>query len=439
MRHVVWFRGRDLRVEDQPALAQAAARGQVIPVAFLPQEVASPQRRADHLQALSHLRASLRALGSDLILLEGDPLVVLPERVLAWGAQAVFGQARVEPAWRERDALLGERLAAQGTPLCLLEGDTLMSPGGLRTGSGGPYRVFTPFARAFRARVAVPLPEPAPRNLGACPVPVTEVPLPVPDAAAECRLAAFLAQRLDDYPRHRDRLDLPEGTSRLGPELRRGTLSVRRVWWEASRAEAPEVAVACFLNELLWREFAWHLLWEQPELARQPFRAAWEDFPWEGEGEALEAWKAGRTGIPLVDAAARELLATGHVHNRARMIAACFLTKHLQVDWRLGEAHYRAWLRDGCQAANVMNWQWSAGCGVDAQPWFRIFNPGAQGLRFDPEGTYVRRWVPELAAVPLRHLHEPHRWGRPLDYPEPMVSPALGRDRFLAAARAHLG
>ena len=198
-----------------------------------------------------------------------------------------------------------------------------------------------------------------------------------------------------------------------------------------------------FLNELLWREFSHHLLWKWPELLERPFRPAFVGFPWRENKGAFEAWTAGRTGYPIVDAAARQLLAEGFVHNRARMVAASFLTKHLLLDYRLGEAHYLRWLTDGDWAANNSGWQWSAGCGCDAQPWFRIFNPVAQGQRFDPDGDYVRRWVPELADCPTACIHEP--WKAPsrlranLDYPAPIVDHALARARFLATAKGHLG
>jgi deoxyribodipyrimidine photo-lyase len=193
----------------------------------------------------------------------------------------------------------------------------------------------------------------------------------------------------------------------------------------------------------LWREFSHHLLWTWPELLKRPFRSAFAGFPWREDAADWEAWREGRTGYPLVDAAARQLRAEGFVHNRARMVAASFLAKHLMLDWRLGEAHYLAWLTDGDWAQNNAGWQWSAGCGCDAQPWFRIFNPVAQGLTFDPEGAYVKRWVPELADCPAASIHTPWKAPKPLrvrlDYPDPIVDHAFARQRFLATAKAHLG
>jgi deoxyribodipyrimidine photo-lyase len=236
-------------------------------------------------------------------------------------------------------------------------------------------------------------------------------------------------------------MDRP-GTSRLSVDLKFGTLSVRSIWRAVAATEAG-ASGRRYLNELLWREFGHHLLWEWPELLTQPFRPAFAGFPWREDAAEWRAWTEGRTGYPVVDAATRQLLAEGFVHNRARMVAASFLTKHLLQDYRQGEAHYLHWLTDGDWALNNAGWQWSAGCGCDAQPWFRIFNPVTQGQKFDPQGEYVRRWVPELAACPTAYIHEP--WKAPallrstLAYSEPIVNHALARERFLATAKGYLG
>jgi deoxyribodipyrimidine photo-lyase len=260
------------------------------------------------------------------------------------------------------------------------------------------------------------------------------------EAAGRARLRSFLAGPLARYGSDRDRMDRP-GTSRLSADLKFGTLSVGSVW--RAVAEQGGAGSGPFLNELLWREFSHHLLWTWPGLLERPFRPSFEGFPWREDAAAWEAWTQGRTGYPVVDAAARQLKAEGFVHNRARMVAASFLTKHLLLDYRLGEAHYLAWLTDGDWAQNNAGWQWSAGCGCDAQPWFRIFNPVAQGLKFDPDGAYVRQWVPELAALPAELIHEPGKAPKALrarlEYPEPIVDHALARARFLATAKAHLG
>jgi deoxyribodipyrimidine photo-lyase len=240
-----------------------------------------------------------------------------------------------------------------------------------------------------------------------------------------------------------------DGTSRLSADLKFGTLSARQVWHRVSREVEDARSQRAFLNELVWREFAHSTLWDRPELLAEPFQAKWRGFPWRDDEPGWRAWVEGKTGYPVVDAAARQLLAEGFVHNRARMIAASFLTKHLLLDFRRGEAHYMAHLTDGDWAQNDAGWQWSAGCGCDAQPYFRIFNPVSQGETFDPEGDYVRRWVPELARLPAKFIHEP--WGAPREileasgvrlgatYPHPVVDHKLARERFLATAKAHLG
>ena len=307
----------------------------------------------------------------------------------------------------------------------MLEGDLLIPPGSLRTGTGTGFRVFTPFARAFQQQIVVARPQPAPARFLPVPPEVQGCPwpwAPLPGAPGpELRLQAFLDEGLRSYSLGRNLLG-EDGTSRLSAELACGALSVRSLWQavQGRRGQGFDPELRVYLNELLWREFAHHTLWEWPALVTEPFREAWRGFPWRSDPGALEAWKEGRTGYALVDAAARELLATGHVHNRARMIAATFLTKHLLLDWREGEAHYRRYLADHDPASNVMGWQWCAGCGVDAQPWFRIFNPETQAKRFDPQGVYARRWLPGPLAPPIIDL-------------------ALGRARFLAAAKRHLG
>ena len=260
---------------------------------------------------------------------------------------------------------------------------------------------------------------------------------------ASKRLEAFVRGGLQSYRQERNRMDR-EGTSRLSMDLHFGTLSVRTLWRRISEQAADEDAQV-FRNELLWREFAHHWLWERPELLSKPFRTAFLDFPWGDDEQLWRAWTEGRTGYPVVDAAARQLLGEGFVHNRARMVAASFLAKHLLLDFRRGEAHYMAHLADADWANNDLGWQWSAGCGCDAQPWFRIFNPLLQGERFDPEGDYVRRWVPELAGLPARWIHKPHLAPAGLleaagggTYPRPIVDHVEARNRFLQTAKAHL-
>jgi deoxyribodipyrimidine photo-lyase len=465
MRSIVWYRGKDLRVADHRPLAEAANSGEVIPLFVLdPFFFASgrarelPHRMQFLLDSLKELEANLAGLGSRLLVVPGRSVDLVPRLAAQWKADQVLAHRWVEPLGRERDRQIGEALAREGIAFQLQEGETLLPPGSVRNGQGAMFRVFTPFARAAGARLDLAPTPPVPRVLPPLPeglaVATTPIPmladlglasnprlLPGGEKAGRVRLKAFLGGPLAGYGMDRDRMDRP-GTSRLSADLKFGTLSVHTIWQAAAMAGAGESGRR-FLNELLWREFSHHLLWEWPELLEKPFRPEFAKFPWREDASAWRAWTEGRTGYPVVDAAARQLLAEGFVHNRARMVAASFLTKHLLMDYRRGEAHYLKWLTDGDWAQNNMGWQWSAGCGCDAQPWFRIFNPVTQGLRFDPRGEYVRRWVPELAACPTDFIHEP--WKAPkalraaLDYPEPIVEHALARERFLAVAKAHLG
>lgn len=459
MRTIVWFRGKDLRLRDHAPLHDAAAGGEVIPLFVLDPFFFSPARARGlpHrmqflLDSLRELSAAIAARGSRLLLVAGKSVEVVPRLAREWQADRVVAQRWVEPFGRERD-----RRIAEAAPLQLFEGETLMPPGSLRSGSGAPYSVFTPFARAFHGEANLGRPLPAPRRLpplprglrleGAADIPSCEelgiarnpALQPGGEEAAHGRLRRFVQQGLAGYAEQRDRMDLP-GTSRLSADLKFGTLSVREAW---SLAQQPR-----FRTELLWREFAHHTLWDRPRLLAEPFRPEFERFPWRDDERAWSAWATGRTGYPVVDAAARQLLGEGFVHNRARMIAASFLAKHLLVDFRRGEAHYLEFLTDGDWANNDLGWQWSAGCGCDAQPYFRVFNPVLQGEKFDPGGDYVRRWVPELARMPARHIHQP--WAAPAEvlrgagvrlgetYPEPIVDHAFARERFLALAARHL-
>jgi deoxyribodipyrimidine photo-lyase len=422
-----------------------------------------PHRMQFLLESIAELARSLAGLGSRLVLVAGKSVEVIPELAAALRVDRVVGQRWTEPFARERDRRVA---AALTVPFELFEGETLHAPGTLRTKAGSPYAVFTPFARAFAAEIEVADPLPAPARLPPLPrdvsVAETRLPalaalgiapnprvLPGGEAAARARLAAFLAGAAARYADDRDRMDLP-GTSRLSQDLKFGTLSPRGVWH--ALAQLPRSAAAgvrAYQNELVWREFTHANLWDRPELLQEPFRPAWRGFPFRDDEAGFGAWWRGQTGYPIVDAAARQLLGEGFVHNRARMIAASFLTKHLLVDYRRGEAHYLRYLTDGDPAQNNAGWQWSAGCGTDAQPYFRVFNPVSQGQRFDPNGDYVRRWVPELAGLSAKHIHAP--WQAPPEallaagvtlgssYPRPIVEHAEARARFLAVAESYLG
>jgi deoxyribodipyrimidine photo-lyase len=414
------------------------------------------------LDSLLALQRALRERGSRLLLVRGKSHEVLPELARAWRVDRVVAQRWCAPLGRERDRRVAEALSV---PLLLAEGEVLHRLGSLRTQQGKPFAKFSAFARAFQTALqrAEPLPRPAhlppvPNSiqsdvelpaLGELDIPHNAAVLPGGEAAARERLAAFLAGPARRYHEQRDRLDL-DATSHLSSDLQFGTLSVREVWWQARVAlSRSKAALASFLNELTWREFAHALLWEDPLLLSEPARAEWEHFPWRFSESEWQAWQQGQTGYPVIDAAARQLLQTGFVPNRARMLAASFLTKHLLCDYRLGEAHYLRLLTDGDWANNNLGWQWCAGCGADAQPYFRVFNPILQAQKFDPEGSYVRRWLPELASLPREHVHTP--WLAPSDvleragvklagnYPRPIVEHAHARQRFLELARAHFG
>jgi deoxyribodipyrimidine photo-lyase len=474
-RTLVWFRGKDLRIADHVPLMDGLRDGDVIPLFVLDPYFFAPARarQTPHrmqflLESLAALEATIRQRGSRLLIVPGKSSSVVPRLARQWRVDRVSAHAWVAPVGRARDRQVADRLRV---PLDLYGGETLVAPGSLRSGAGVPYSVYTAFARAFHRAALIGAPLPAPRRMPPLPADVDAVSVAVPtlaslgiarnsrvqrggEMAGRRRLRRFLQSAASrDYQHGRDRLDV-EGTSRLSSDLKFGTVSVRTVWTAASR-QMTGAARTAFLNELVWREFMHSTLFDRPGLAAgHPFRPAFEAFPWRyrwasrrarpREGRDWQAWVQGTTGYPVVDASARQLLAEGFVHNRARMISASFLTKHLLIDYRRGEAHYLRYLTDGDWANNNGGWQWAAGCGADAQPYFRIFNPVTQGERFDPTGRYVRRWVPELARLPNEYIHSP--WTAPSavlreagvelgrTYPRPLVDHQWARERFLRAA-----
>jgi len=473
VRSLVWFRGKELRVTDHSPLAAATRQGEVIPLFVLDPYFFAPERARQLagrmqflLEALSELDQSIARLGSRLVIVAGKSTEVVPRLAERWRVDRVMSQRWTEPFGRERDRRIALALRV---PFELHDGETLLPPETLRTAAGRPYEVFTPFARAFAARANdVGAPVSPPSRLPSLPLEITaadEACVPRPsdlglvhnphlvrggEAAGRERLRAFLDGPRLVYAEQRDRMDVA-GTSRLGPDLKFGTMSPRTVWSALQSGSEPERAsrsTKVFQNQLIWREFAHATLWDRPDVLKRPFRREFSGFPWRDDEGDWRAWAEGTTGYPIVDASARQLLGEGMVHNRARMVAASFLAKHLMVDFRRGEAHYLRHLVDGDWANNDMGWQWSAGCGCDAQPYFRIFNPTLQGERFDPEGVYVRRWVPELARLPSKFVHRP--WEAPAGvlrvagvvlgttYPMPRVNHAAARLRFLEVARQHL-
>ncbi len=449
---IVWFR-RDFRVHDHPALAYALAHfDRVLPVFVVDDRLLggrwhSPNRLWFLAGALGSLQHELRERDSALTVVRGDPVARIPELAVQAGAAAVIVTRDRTPYGRRRDDAVADALAAAGTRFISGRGLLVHDPEDVPRPAGGPFTVFSPFHRRW---VATPLRalEPAPPSIPTArlrtalgdqdPAALLGRPRPTADptlllepteAAARARLDRWAASdQLRDYATGRDRLDL-DGTSRLSQDLRFGLLSPVEV---LVRTGGDGPGSERFQSELAWRDFYAHLLWHLPRVARESFRADLDGIAWSTDEDAVHAWRTGRTGYPVVDAAMRQLLATGWMHNRARMIVASFLTKHLGVDWRVGEAHFMAHLLDGDPASNNGGWQWAASTGTDPQPWFRIFNPTLQGRRHDPDGAYVRRWVPELASVSGLEgpaVHEPP----PGAYLDRIVPHAESRERALAA------
>jgi deoxyribodipyrimidine photo-lyase len=465
MTSSIWWIRRDLRLTDNQALEAAlAAAEQVIPAfildpALLQSRYLSRRRLAFLLKGLRQLDADLRARGGRLVVRQGEPQAELARLLAESSAQAIFAEADYSPYARRRDARVAESL-----PLHLLPGLSILPPGALLKTDGAPYTVFTPFSRTWKAlsssgigRIS-PVPNliVTPLELSSQPIPdQPALPRPVSfmpgEAEARRRLALFLegnSPPIHAYAETRNRLDLA-GTSKLSPYLRFGMLSARQAALACRRAidnsPSPEARQGSetWFNELIWREFYIHILYHFPQVRERSFRPEFQAIPWANDETDFAAWCHGRTGYPLVDAAMRQLAQSGWMHNRARMIVASFLVKDLLIDWRWGEQWFMQHLVDGDPAANNGGWQWSAGTGTDAAPYFRIFNPVLQGRKFDPNGEYVRRWLPELARVPQKFLHMP--WQMPAhiqqaagcligyDYPKPVIDHKWARQRALAA------
>ncbi len=412
---LLWFR-RDLRLDDHPALAAALASGRpVIPVFVLDPETEALGAAAKWRlgEGLAVFAQALAARGARLILRRGPALEVLRALVTETGAAAIYWSRLYDPAAQARDSAVKTALREAGIEARSFAGHLLFEPWDIETQSGGPYRVYTPFWRALRSRpvsAAVRMPDelrpvtywPASDNLegfglGAAmnrgAAVLARFARPAGEAAALDRLASFLDAGIDAYAERRD-LPGAAGTSGLSEHLSLGEIGPRRIWhaalrrWDEGAAGAEQ-----FLKEIVWREFAWHLFFHFPRLDRENWRAGWEEFPWRGDSPEAELWRRGMTGEPFVDAAMREMYVTGTMHNRARMIAASYLTKHLLTDWRVGLAWFADCLTDWDPAANAMGWQWVAGSGPDAAPYFRIFNPETQAEKFDKSGGYRSKFI----------------------------------------------
>jgi deoxyribodipyrimidine photo-lyase len=464
---IVWFR-QDLRLADNPALHAAAGQGAVIPLYILDDETPGAWKAGGATRwwlhkSLEALTADLEKRGSQLILRQGNAEKIVAGLVKETGATAVHWNRQYEPYAIARDKRLKEALKANGVTAESFNASLLKEPWEVKTGSDGPYKVFTPFWRAASSAVEIDSTLPAPKKLtapGAWPrsdalakwklLPTKPnwatgfEPLWTPgEAGAQKRLTQFIAKSLARYAGGRDRPD-EQNTSRLSPHLHFGEIGPRQVWRAMQVAKQDALAernADKFLSEIGWREFSHHLLYHFPALPERNFRPAFDNFPWEKNERAYKAWTKGMTGYPLVDAGMRELWTTGTMHNRVRMAAASFLIKHLMTDWRRGAAWFWDTLLDADLANNSASWQWVAGSGADAAPYFRIFNPVLQGEKFDPAGAYVRKWIPELAKCDPRLIHRP--WATPnfksLGYPSPIVEHATARTRALAAYKAIAG
>jgi deoxyribodipyrimidine photo-lyase len=457
-----WYR-RDLRIADNTALLAAAAHG--LPV--VPVYIASTWKRAHNWTgpnrqdflcgSLSSLASNLETLNGRLIVRSGETVAELRKLAIECGAVAIHFNRDPDPFGKATEKRLAAACAGLGIECHGHDDHCLHGPCEALTQSGHPYRVYTPYSRnwlslrkpppagkpgALRTPQAIksdPLPTLAHWRLSA----VTATIAGPGERAARQRLKSALASRVADYAAKRDFPAL-SNTSRLSQDLRFGLISIRKVYAETLRAMAAAPpsrrgGFEIFIRELAWREFYFAILHHFPNVLDEEFNPDWRGLPWDAPGENLDAWREGRTGFPIVDAGMRELSATGFMHNRVRMIVAMFLTKDLHHDWKLGESHFLQHLVDGEIASNNGGWQWSAGTGADAAPYFRIQNPWSQTARYDPEGIYIKRWVPELAHTPPRQLIQPPADRRPIapGYPLPCVDHDAERKRTLAIFKKH--
>ncbi|MEQ8745539.1 deoxyribodipyrimidine photo-lyase [Pyruvatibacter sp.] len=467
---IVWFR-QDLRIADNPALVAAVDAGApVLPVYVLDDATSSDWRMGGASRwwlhhALASLADDLKGINSTLILRQGNSSDVLDQLIDETGAQSVFWNRCYEPDAISRDKALKAGLLDRGIEARSFNASLLFEPWTIETKTGGPYRVFSPFWRACMGKTAglehayakpknlqAPASWPASDTLSDWSLTPTS-----PDWAegfskmwqpgtkgALDRLSRFLDDTINDYP---DARDCPgvDGTSGLSPHLHFGDIGPRQVYWAARDAaddgRATDKAVKKFVAELGWREFSYHLLYHFPAIPTDNFQDKFDDFPWRQDDDGLRAWQRGMTGYPMVDAGMRQLWQTGWMHNRVRMIVASFLVKHLMIHWHEGEKWFWDTLVDADLANNAASWQWVAGSGADAAPYFRIFNPITQGQKFDANGDYIRRYVPELSKLPDKYIHSP--WTAPeevldeaginlgTDYPDPVVDHSDARTRAL--------
>ncbi len=460
-----WFR-RDLRVSDNTSLLAACqSGGEVIPLYVLSDwkrehAWSGPGRQQFLCECLESLSKNLADLGGRLILRQGDPVSVIEKLVSQCGISAVHFNRDPDPHGRQEEERLRALLEERGIE-CIGHDDVSMHTFEQTTKDDGTaYRVYTPYSKRWlKVEKRTPKLKPkslsTPKKIQSEPLPTLEtwqlnLPsnldlLPGSEAAARKRLKEAISSRLPTYAQNRDHPSVP-ATSRLSQDLRWGTLSIRKAYAEANKAlEAagdPQIreSYQTFIKELAWRDFYLHLLEAYPEVLAHEFNADYRGLPWAEPDEKFEAWKEGQTGFPIVDAGMRELKTTGFMHNRVRMIVAMFLTKDLHLDWRLGEQHFAQHLLDGEIASNNGGWQWSAGTGADAAPYFRIQNPWTQSKRFDAKGDYIKKWVPELEDVAPKALHQAPDLtsGHGKSYPQPIVEHSTERNKTLAIFKKHL-
>ncbi|MEM9175904.1 MAG: deoxyribodipyrimidine photo-lyase [Myxococcota bacterium] len=462
MRGLHWFRN-DLRLRDHGALSALADRVEEWGALFVfDPDLLDPrlERNRDRflIESLTSLRAELEERGVPFYTLQGDPEKVVPRLARRLGVEVVSCTEADTPYARRRDEAVRISLEAAGAELLGIRDHTVFGPDEILTKKGTPHSIYSPYKRAWWAawdaaprwpanRLRLPkqpIPEsPGPSEDAIRKLPTPEAPRIGPagsEAAARRRLDAFLSTRVGRYATDRD-IPSEDGTARLSPYLRFGLLSARRaIAAGLAHAEAnpqDREGVEKWLDELVWREFYAAVLAHRPEVTTRNFRPEYDALVWRDDPEGFEAWCAGRTGFPIVDAGMRQLVSTGWMHNRVRMIVASFLTKDLLIDWRRGARFFMDHLVDGDPASNNGGWQWAASTGTDPQPYFRIFNPTKQGERWDPDGTYVRQWIPELRDLATRDIHAPSQAAQPpADYPAPIVDHKAARERALEAYKA---
>ncbi|UOQ87361.1 cryptochrome/photolyase family protein [Gracilibacillus salinarum] len=453
---IVWFKD-DLRILDHPALYHAAMDGKVIPL-YIHNETEDTNSEWYRLQAITAFQQQLQDKGATLVIKQGNPVQIIQEVVQAFNADAVYYHYQYGPESRKQDEQLMDCLSV---PVRRFHGNVLTEPGTILNKQQKPYKVFTSFWKSLRS-LPIAKPYPVPHKVDwyngkASTVPHTKnsqlnMYWQAGEQQALYKWRRFLHDQIDDYQEYRDFPGV-DATSRLSHHLSHGEISPKLIWHEAKDAleitsienrlqHTMEESTETFLKQLVWREFAYHQLTFFPHIIDQPLQTKFQAFQWQKpDPMLLESWKKGLTGYPLVDAGMRQLLETGYMHNRVRMVTGSFLVKHLLIHWLEGQAWFSRLLVDHDLANNTMGWQWVAGTGFDSSPFFRIFNPVKQAEKFDPDGTYIQKWLPELRDLPIEHLHFPQKAPEEVlqdagitlgkDYPHPIIEHQYARERAL--------